>query len=144
MPPSGPRMQAVPVTLLGGDGAVPILAEGDLRIVAFRVQHAPVSPAYGYRIDYKGRSVVFSGDTIAAPSIAAVGKDVDVMVHEGMSPPLMKKVADRLERSGDPRRAQLLRDAIDYHTPPVAAARRRLRARTLAPRSRWVTEGSHD
>lgn len=122
MPPSGPRMQAVPVTLLGGDGVVPILAEGDLRIVAFRVQHAPVSPAYGYRIDYKGRSVIFSGDTIATPSIAAVGKDVDVMVHEGLSPPLMNKVADHLERSGDPRRAQLLRDAIDYHTPPVAAA----------------------
>lgn len=122
MPPSGARMQPVPVTLLGGEGAVPVLDEGGLRIVAFRVQHAPVSPAYGFRFDYKGRSVLFSGDTIATPNVAAVGEGVDVMVHEAVSPSLMRKVADRLEESGDRRRAQLLRDAIDYHTPPVAAA----------------------
>lgn len=122
MPPSGARMQAVPVTLLGGEGSVPLLDEGGLRIVAFRVQHAPVSPAYGFRFDYKDRSVLFSGDTIATPNVAAVGESVDVMVHEAVSPPLMRKVADRLEQSGDPRRAQLLRDAIDYHAPPVDAA----------------------
>jgi ribonuclease Z len=122
LPPDGARMQAVPVTLLGGDGVVPILDEGDLRIVAFRVQHPPVSPAYGYRIDYKGRSVIFSGDTMPTTAMSEVGKGVDVMVHEAVSSPLMHKVADRLERTGDPRRAQLLRDAIDYHTPPVAAA----------------------
>jgi ribonuclease Z len=122
LPPDGARMRAVPVLQLGGDGAVPVLDEGDLRIVAFRVQHPPVSPAYGYRIDYKGRSVIFSGDTMPATAMSEVGKGVDVMVHEAVSSPMMHKVADQLERSGDPRRAQLLRDAIDYHTPSVAAA----------------------
>lgn len=122
MPPDGQRMRAVAVQQLGGDGAVPLLDEGDLRIVAFRVQHPPVSPAYGYRIDYKGRSVIFSGDTMPTTAMVENGKGVDVMVHEAVSVPLMLKVADQLERSGDPRRAQLLRDATDYHTPPVAAA----------------------
>jgi ribonuclease Z len=122
LPPDGQRMRAVLVQQLGGDGAVPLLDEGDLRIVAFRVQHSPVSPAYGYRIDYKGRSVIFSGDTVPTAAMSTVGKGVDVMVHEAVSPPMMRKVADQLERSGDSRRAQLLRDAIEYHTPPVAAA----------------------
>jgi ribonuclease Z len=122
LPPDGQRMKPVQVQQLGGDGAVPLLDEDGLRIVAFRVQHPPVSPAYGYRIDYKGRSVIFSGDTMPTTAMSEVGKGVDVMVHEAVSPPLMHKVADQLERSGDPRRAQLLRDAIEYHTPPVAAA----------------------
>ena len=122
LPADGAKMQAVPVQLLGAGGSVTVLDDGGLRIVAFRVQHPPVSPAYGYRIDYKGRSVIFSGDTMPTPAMAEMGKGVDVMVHEALSPPMMQKVADRLEKSGDPRRAQLLREAITYHTPPVQAA----------------------
>jgi ribonuclease Z len=38
-------------------------AQPSLRITAFAVDHGPVVPAYGYRIDFAGRSVVFSGDT---------------------------------------------------------------------------------
>src|SRR3546814_7194435 len=34
-----------------------------LTVTAFPVDHRPVTPAVGYRFDYKGRSVVLSGDT---------------------------------------------------------------------------------
>jgi ribonuclease BN (tRNA processing enzyme) len=38
-----------------------------VRVTAFEVDHGDViKPAYGYRIDYKGRSVVLSGDTASA------------------------------------------------------------------------------
>jgi ribonuclease Z len=37
-----------------------------LRVTAFAVDHRPVQPSVGYRFDYKGRSIVISGDT--APS----------------------------------------------------------------------------
>ena len=41
-----------------------IYAEGDLRVTAFAVNHGElITPAYGYRIDYAGRSVLISGDT---------------------------------------------------------------------------------
>ena len=36
-----------------------------LIVTSFPVDHAPVSPALGYRVDYRGRSVVISGDTNA-------------------------------------------------------------------------------
>ncbi|MBV8361393.1 MAG: MBL fold metallo-hydrolase, partial [Deltaproteobacteria bacterium] len=39
-------------------GATTVLDDKGLRITAFTVDHAPVVPAYGYRFDYKGRSVV--------------------------------------------------------------------------------------
>jgi ribonuclease Z len=35
-------------------------------VTAFLVDHAPVAPAFGYRVDYQGRSVVLSGDTRAS------------------------------------------------------------------------------
>src|SRR3546814_4688463 len=34
-----------------------------LKVTAFQVDHAPVEPAFGYRVDHLGRSVVLSGDT---------------------------------------------------------------------------------
>ena len=34
---------------------------------------APVKPAVGYRFDYKGRSVVISGDTVSVPSLTQPG-----------------------------------------------------------------------
>jgi hypothetical protein len=34
-----------------------------VKITALEVDHTPVKPAFGFRIDYSGRSVVLSGDT---------------------------------------------------------------------------------
>ena len=41
-----------------------IVDEDELRITAFEVSHPPIEPAYGYRLDYSGRSVVISGDSL--------------------------------------------------------------------------------
>jgi ribonuclease Z len=51
-------------------------------VTAFEVDHNPVLPAYGFRVDYKGHSVVFSGDTTRTKNIVTYGKDVDVLIHE--------------------------------------------------------------
>ncbi|MEP6766733.1 MAG: MBL fold metallo-hydrolase, partial [Gemmatimonadaceae bacterium] len=40
-----------------------VYQQDGVTITAFDVDHAPVAPALGYRIDYAGRSVVLSGDT---------------------------------------------------------------------------------
>ncbi len=36
--------------------------EHAVRVTAFKVKHANVEDAFGFRIDYKGRAVVISGD----------------------------------------------------------------------------------
>jgi ribonuclease Z len=66
-----------------------------LKITAFNVEHMPINietgeplglegATLGYRIDYQGRSVLFSGDTRSTPSseIISMGKGVDVLIHE--------------------------------------------------------------
>ena len=49
-----------------------IINEGDLKVTAFEVSHEPVEPALGYRFDYKGRSIVISGDTRYSENIIKV------------------------------------------------------------------------
>ena len=66
-----------------GEGV--ILSDNGLTITAFLVEHDPVAPAYGYRFDYKGRSIVISGDTAYSTNLINYAKDVDLLFHEAIS-----------------------------------------------------------
>jgi ribonuclease Z len=81
---------------------------------AFEGDHAPVKPAFGYRIDYAGRSVVLSGDTRVSENLIRHAQGVDLLVHEVFAPAT-------LERAGvPPARAK---NIIDYHTTPEQAGK---------------------
>ncbi len=93
--------------------------EDGLKITAFLVEHEPISPALGYRIDYGGRSVVVSGDTIRSANVEALSQGVDVLVHEVLSGALIGGAAQALASAGNERTATMLRDTLDYHTFPA-------------------------
>jgi ribonuclease Z len=58
-----------------------------VQVTAFKVNHGDID-AYGYRIDYKGHSVVLSGDTRPSDNLVAHARGADVVVHEvGMFAP---------------------------------------------------------
>ena len=58
-----------------------------LRVTAFAVDHGAFAvPALGYRVDYRGRSAVVSGDMRFDERIVEHAKGVDVMVVEVISP----------------------------------------------------------
>ena len=49
-----------------------------VRVTAFEVDHgAGIKPAYDYRIDYRGRSVLISGDTRFSENLIRNGNGVD-------------------------------------------------------------------
>jgi ribonuclease Z len=123
LPPAGATIDPVRVDVPSEDAPVTVLDEDGLRIVAFRVRHPPVDPAYGYRFDYGGRSVLVSGDTAPAPAVVREGRDVDVMIHEALAPHLIEMGAQAIESAGNPRLAKLARDTPTYHTTPIEAAR---------------------
>jgi ribonuclease Z len=56
--------------------------ESGVKITAFEVDHGRVQPAYGYRIDYAGRSAVLSGDTRYNENVIRFSQGVDLLVHE--------------------------------------------------------------
>jgi ribonuclease Z len=56
-----------------------------LKVTAFLVDHAPIEPAFGYRVDYRGRSVALSGDTRPSENLVKAARGVDVLIHEAGS-----------------------------------------------------------
>ena len=83
-----------------------------VKVTAFEVDHAPVKPALGYRIDYAGRSVVLSGDTRLSENLIRHAQGVDLLVHEVFVP-------ETLQRAGVP--PERAKNIIDYHLTPEQA-----------------------
>ena len=61
-----------------------------VKVTAFLVDHGPVTPAFGYRVDFHGRSVVLSGDTRPSEHLIAIAAGVDVLIHEAIDPVVMR------------------------------------------------------
>lgn len=93
-----------------------------LKISAFRVLHPPISPAYGYRFDYKERSVVVSGDTTKSTNLVQVSQGADVLIHEVLQPALITTMSEVLTEAGRRGIGQIIKDTLTYHTSPEQAA----------------------
>jgi ribonuclease Z len=61
-------------------------------ITAFVEDHRPVEPAFGYRFDCGGRSIVISGDTRPNENLIKFAKGADVLVQEAYLPEHFAKV----------------------------------------------------
>ena len=98
--------------------------QNGIKITAFDVAHLPLDPeteellglegaTFGYRVDYKGRSVVFSGDTRSLPGskIIEISKGVDVLIHETQIP-----------YPGDSKEAKLANVSMIVHSSPEQVA----------------------
>ena len=84
-----------------------------LEILPFVVDHHPVNSAFGFKISYKGRTVVISGDTIHDGSVQKYSKDVDLLVHSAISIDLVERMR---EIAPLPQLNKILFDIQDYHT----------------------------
>ena len=89
--------------------------EDGLTITAFEVDHSPVKPAFGYRFDYMGRSVVVSGDTIVTKGLEQAATNVDLLLTDALSHKLIHTLAKAAAAAGADKQAQVLRDVLDYH-----------------------------
>ena len=121
-PPEGFGGKALMFELPADTGRKVLWSEPDLEIVAFAVEHTPVSPAVGYRIRYKDRSVVLSGDTKKTASVAREAKGVDLLVHEALSPVLLSILEQGFNGAGRKNLSRIMHDVLDYHTTPEEAA----------------------
>jgi ribonuclease Z len=123
VPPSGAGARAIAFALPPEDGSpLVVLRDGDLTVSAFRVDHDPVSPAVGYRFDYKGRSIVISGDTSASSAVTRNARGADLLLHEALQPRLVAALTRGLEARGAAGTAKITRDILDYHATPEEAA----------------------
>ncbi len=99
-----------------------ILQDGDLKVTAFEVDHDPIRPAVGYRFDWKGRSIVVSGDTAMTPNLVENSRGADILVAESLSPSLVATMKNITAAQGNPRVSKIMGDIPDYHASPVEIA----------------------
>ena len=88
-----------------------VYQQDGIKITAFLVDHHPVDPAYGYRIDSGEQSIVISGDTTYSENLIKHANNVDLLIHE-----IAAANVDLLARN--PR----LQKIMAYHTTPQQAA----------------------
>jgi ribonuclease Z len=120
---TGYGLQANAFTLAGVDRAPHVVFDADgLRITAFLVNHRTVDGAVGYRFDYKGRSIVVSGDTAPSANLVNAAAKADLLVHEAMSPAVIRVLAEAARARGRNAPAALFGGVTDFHTTPGQAA----------------------
>ncbi|HET9003553.1 MAG TPA: MBL fold metallo-hydrolase [Gemmatimonadaceae bacterium] len=91
-----------------------VFAENGLTVTAFLVDHGVVKPAFGYRVDYRGRSVVLSGDTRVSENLIRHAQGVDVLIHEVIDPDVLRARVDHPS-------AATIDAIIAHHTSPAEA-----------------------
>ncbi|MEO7217757.1 MAG: MBL fold metallo-hydrolase [Gemmatimonadaceae bacterium] len=91
-----------------------VFDEHGVTVTAFLVDHGPVRPAFGYRVDYHGRSVVLSGDTRVSENLIRHAQGVDVLIHEVIDPDALRARHDRPS-------ADVVAAIIGHHTTPEQA-----------------------
>lgn len=107
------RLSPEGVAVLAEDISEGVVYEnGGVKITVFEVDHKPVKPAFGYRIDHAGRSVVLSGDTSVSENLIRHAQSVDLLVHEVVSPMALR-------RAGAP--PGRITQILDQHVTPEQA-----------------------
>jgi ribonuclease Z len=93
------------------------LEHAAMEIESFEVDHFPVTPAFGYRVRFDGRSVVLSGDTSFCTSLLEASRGADMLVCEAMNLPMLEQRIAGLRSSGADLQARMLEDVPSYHIP---------------------------
>lgn len=128
MPVDGSIIRTVVDEAVASADGVEVFSDGLMRIVAFAVDHYPVVPALGYRFEYKGRSVVVTGDTSRSAAVALHSSKVDVLVHDALNAKMMSAVASIAGDKGLRRANQLMQDILTYHATPQEAVETAIQA----------------
>lgn len=127
-----------------------IFEDDAVRVSAILVKHAPMAPAFGYRIDTEDGSVAISGDTGPTENMVRLAQDVDLLLHEALD---FAWVEEQYEQAGKDESAKAVRDHhYAAHTSPAgaieiasAAGARQLALHHLVPRSAprelWMRDG---
>lgn len=91
------QIPAEGAVLMGKDIGEGVVYENNgVKVTAFLVDHGPVKPALGFRVDYQGHAVVLSGDTRPSENLIKFSRGTDLLVHEVFDPEAYREVGNSL------------------------------------------------
>jgi ribonuclease Z len=110
------KMSAQGVVVAAKDIEQGVVYQSDgIKVTAFLVDHGLVKPAFGYRVDYRGHSVVLSGDTRFSENLMKFSEGADVVIHEVADP-------DAFRSTNPSMNAERMQRILGHHTTPEEAA----------------------
>jgi ribonuclease Z len=115
LPPHAVGATAIAFTAPVDEEAMVVYEQGGIVVKSFKVNHSPVIPAVGYRIEYAGRVVVISGDTTVTNTLLTYSRGADVLVSEVMNKALIQQMEVESRSSGLHFNAAILHDVLAYH-----------------------------
>tara|TARA_R110002049_G_scaffold95178_1_gene233780 strand:+ start:2909 stop:4042 length:1134 start_codon:yes stop_codon:yes gene_type:complete len=112
--PNPTAATAVVIERPGPEGRVVYESDG-VSVLAYSVDHSPIGTALGYRIEYAGKVVAISGDTIDTPGLHALAANADVFVSEVMNKGAVEDMECAFGRIPDSRLEKIFADIRSYH-----------------------------
>jgi ribonuclease BN (tRNA processing enzyme) len=95
-----------------------VMKDENVTVTAALVDHPPVVPAFGYRIDAADRSIVVSGDTARSDRVVELARGADVLVHSALYVPAVDRMVARV-----PNAARLKESIVAHQTSAEDAGR---------------------
>jgi ribonuclease Z len=115
MPPEWAPSEPIEFAPPTDDSAIVVYEQDGVTVKAFRVSHPPIEPAVGYRIEYAGKVIVLSGDTLRTNALLEHSRDADLLVAEAMNKGMVKAMENIYRELGETDQATILFDIQDYH-----------------------------
>lgn len=114
-----------PITIQfsGTDELVSISKNDDLQISAFPINGFAEDKSLGYVFRYKDRSALITGDTSKSANVIKQAKNVDLLVHDALSPVLMQSYLEGARKSGLTHVVDLFSKIMTQHATPEQAAK---------------------
>ncbi len=122
MPPSAAVPTWETLSIESATSSTLFFDKNGLKVYAFMVDHRPAEPAVGYRFEYKGNVVVFTGDTKKIDSLSVHAQGADILISNGLSYYLTEKMSQIATEMNRPRMSKILTDVQDYQMDPIHAA----------------------
>jgi len=106
---------ATPVEFDASAAKVTVYEQDGVVVTAFAVSHPPVEPSFGYKIEFAGKKVIISGDTVTTDSLREHSESADLVVMDTMSYDLVEALEDAFRSVGNDRMATIFYDIREYH-----------------------------
>ena len=119
---SGKGMSPVSFEVPKNGKKLTVYEKDGLKVEMFSVNHEPIHPAVGYLFTYKSRTALISGDTTKNENIELFSKNIDLLIHEALSPELLTIMSESADLAGNASGSKIFYDVLDYHASPVEVA----------------------
>ena len=106
---------ATPVEFDENETEVLVYEQDGVLVTAFAVSHPPVEPVFGYKIEFAGKKVIISGDTLITDGLREHSESADLVVMDTMNYDFVEALENAYRSIGNDRMATIFYDIREYH-----------------------------